>query len=268
MAAAVVMVVLVGSLLLTSVYLRMSVSNGGSSSTSPNGASSALQNSANSPMSTSTVDSTSLFSACSGALIHPYLTEDLHVPAGQELDICVEFYYFSGDGRNATTMRPSDQIAIRSLHGQPANSNFTIAYSTAQAAAGGDNFTVQIGGPSWENEGYLVLYRISPNLTAGVSNGTYIMSFEPWLAPDVLGTPGGQTTTIVTSVSGAVGPLTVNECDEEFALSIGGTPNYEVAAHCFSLTETGTYPAGAEVPRYVPNTLVAAIVGVTTTSVE
>jgi hypothetical protein len=204
----------------------------------------------------------SLIPACSGPLQHPYLAQTFAIPAGQQLNICVKFYYYSGSNQGPTILKPYGRIGIRSLNGTDANSNFAIAYSTASTTNGNRNFTVQIGGPSSENEGYLVMYSISPNTAAGVSNATYIMNFDGYLAPDVL-VSDGSTTTAYTTVNGASGPIPVESCGEEFEITVGDAPpSHKIETHCFWVQEF--HSSGVALTRYPVDTLVVAIIGVMT----
>lgn len=213
------------------------------------------------PISTSSVDSTSHVPDCNGgALQSPYVAQNWAIFPGRQLVLCVEFYYYSGSGSKSgpTTMNPSDQLDILTLHGEDASSNFTITYSTAQVTDGGKNLTVQIGGPSSENEGYLVEYRIAPKTTEGVSNGTYILNFKAWLPLDALRNPPGGTSKVY-----GTGPIGGEQCGQEFEFAVGGSPDYRLATHCVEVVG-GDNQVGVAGSRYVPDVLIAAVIGVST----
>jgi hypothetical protein len=257
MAAAIASVVLVGAILLAYFDRPVFVPTQKPSSSS----SSAYSSTAIQPFtSTSAVSSASFIAACSASLQHPYLGQNFAIPAGQRLDICVKFYYYSGSGNNQgpAILKPYGQIGIRNLNGTTADQGFTIAYSTASTTNANHNFTVQIGGPSSENEGYLVMYSISPAAAAGISNETYIMNFGGGLAPDVLGSKDGSSTTIIY---GTPGPIPVEMCGEEFDITVGDMPSsHTIATHCFMVTET--HASGVVAPaRYPVDTIVVAIIG-------
>jgi len=231
----------------------------GATSTSASSSVSVHPSSASSISSPSSLAvSTSSIPTCSGDLFHPHIGEKLNISLGQTLHVCVEFYYYSGPAHpGPMAVNLTDQIAISNKI-RDASSNFTRSFITGNNASG----TIQIGGPSNENEGYLAMYSITPKVFPGVPyGGTYTMDFLANLAPQFL-SYGNSPYTIVTSINGTATNVAIGVmgCAYEFYLVFGsGLPDYESVGHC-TVVSAGTVPSGQ---LYPPEVLVAAIIGMT-----
>ena len=191
---------------------------------------------------------------CSGALQHPVNAPGnvtiLSVPMGQTLDICVEYYFYSGP--NATvpaSLDLSKQVSITSLYGNAlhdASSNFTVSIVSS-----GNNVTnpIEIGGPNNLHEGYPVEFKITPKTAPGLAyGGTYNLKFG---ADTTEQPPQGQF------------PILSESCISDFHLQFGnGLPDYSEAGGCIGnrLSHPG------DVPLPIPNKILIAILGVTYSS--
>lgn len=141
--------------------------------------------------------------------------------------LCVRFYYYGSSApQNFSTMY---SFAIRNNATYPGDPNKAMLNFTVTTQP--SNFT--IGGPSNENEGILVLYRIRANYN---SNGTYILNLG-WIAP------------------------AVDECGADFGLVVGnGSPDYysNFMSYCITMTMSGS---GSSSYPYPAGTLFSEVVG-------
>jgi hypothetical protein len=192
---------------------------------------------------TSTSNSTSLISGCAPATVTPIngYGANITLPAGQTLNFCVQLYYYSSTAdAGPATVNLTRFASLESLFGSQlhtALTNFTITYATAQGTE--TPSSVHIGGPSNENEGFLVEYQITPK--PGITNGAYGLNLEA----DEPNPSGG-----------------VEGCTTDFLIVLGnGVPNYDNVGSCVDITASQS--AGTP---YIPDQLIAAGFGVSYTN--
>jgi hypothetical protein len=240
-ATIVLLVILVGTASVAAIaYVNLnqlaakSVSVSGSSA----GAAPSAGNASSSSSSFSSSTSLSAIPTCDSTLGQPKVGDMLVIPPGQSLDLCVRFYAYS---KTPMVLSLSNQIFISGAHQEDALSNFTVSYATAAPPGASP---IEIGGPSNESEGFLMMITITPKTGPGfLSGGTYEMNFYADLAMSGLGS--GNT------VGSIQGPIEVEGCPYEFSIVFGnGVPNYSTVGGC-------TVSGGADI-------LIAAIVGITT----
>jgi len=197
-----------------------------------------IQNPTTSPTSATTSNtSASLLRGCAQPVAHPTYGANITLSPGQTLNFCVELYYYSATGSPPATVDPASFVSLESLfdsHLHSALTNFTMTYSTAQGPS--TPASVQIGGLSNENEGFLVEYQVTPK--PGITNGAYglnLAAYEP-------------------SSGGAL-----EMCTTDFLIVLGdGVPNYDNVGSCIPVASSLQSPG---LP-YIPNTLVATGFGV------
>ena len=242
--------VLIAASILVAIVLSGIASTAQSSETN-RGTSTSLISSSGPPTST-TSSSITPIPTCTGPLIHPYIGMKLNLSEGQALHMCIRFYYYSGSSPDPATVRLASQVLISGKSGHDATSNFTLSLITE---APNNNGTIQIGGPSEENEGYLAMYTIAPKGFPGVPyGGTYVMDLAAYLAPQFLGSQNSSTSTVVNTQ----GEIPVMECAAEFLVAFGsGLPNYGYVSGCTGFG--GSLHGETQYPKGV---LVAAIIGI------
>jgi hypothetical protein len=179
---------------------------------------------------------------CTKASIHPVYGSggNITLPSSQTLNFCVQLYYYSTPGSGPATVNLTSFASLESLfdsHLHSALTNFTMTYTTALGAE--TPSLVQIGGPSNENEGFLVEYQIAPR--PGITSGAYGLN----LAADEPNPNGG-----------------VEGCTTDFLINLGnGVPNYGNPGSCVVMAASQS--AGTP---YIPNQLVATGFGVSYTN--
>jgi hypothetical protein len=238
-ATIVLVIILVGIVSVAAIaYVDLNQPAAKTVSSSSGGAASSTGNASSSSSSFSSSTSLSAIPMCDSALSQPKVGDELVIPPGQSLDICVRFYAYS---KTPLVLSLTNQILISGVHQDDALSNFTVSYTTAAPQG---TSSVQIGGPSNESEGFLMMISITPKTGPGfLSGGTYEMNFYADLA---MSGPGSGNT-----VGSIQGPIEVEGCPYEFSIVFGnGVPNYTTAGGC-------TLSGGADI-------LIAAIVGATT----
>jgi hypothetical protein len=167
---------------------------------------------------------------------------NITLAANQTLNFCLQLYYYSTPGGAPAIVNLTSFASIESLfdtHLHNALTNFTLTYTTL--ATGGTLRAVQLGGPSNDNEGFMVVYQITAK--PGITDGAYGLN----LAADE------------PIPNGAEG------CTTDFLIVLGnGVPNYDNVGSCVDIMET-TASQSAGTP-YVPNQLIATGFGVSYTS--
>ncbi|MDA4136464.1 MAG: hypothetical protein OK449_05660 [Thaumarchaeota archaeon] len=201
-----------------------------------------IQSPSTSQTSTTSNTSASLLPGCTQPVARPTYGANITLSPGQTLNFCVELYYYSATGSPPATVDLASFASLESLfdsHLHSALANFTMTYSTAQGPS--TPASVQIGGPSNENEGFLVEYQITPKL--GITNGAYGLNLAAYEGPS----PGGA----------------LEMCTTDFLIVLGdGVPNYDNVGSC--ILAVGS-PQSPGLP-YIPNTLVATGFGVSYTN--
>jgi len=197
------------------------------------------------PQSTtsSSNNSTGLISGCGQAGFTPVngYGSNITLAAGQTLNLCLQLYYYSTPGGAPATVNLTSFASLESLfdsHLHSALTNFTMTYTTWTTGPGTLQ-SVQVGGPSNDNEGFVVVYRITPK--PGVTSGAYGLN----LGADEPNPDGG-----------------VEGCTTDFLIVLGnGVPNYDNVGSCVGMTASQS--AGTP---YIPDQLVAAGFGVSYTN--
>ena len=232
--AAAVALIIAGAVVTLSFEPRSSTpatTSVGSSNSTPASSSSAYNSTA------STNASSQLMPDCAEASLHPVYGADgnITLPAGKTLNLCVQLYYYSRPGSGPATVNLTSFASLESLfdsHLHSALTNFTMTYKTALGA--GTPSSVQLGGPSNEDEGFLVEYQITPK--PGITNGAYGLNLgadEP--------NPNG-----------------VEGCTTDFLVVLGnGVPNYDNVGSCIEEVASPSAGGIGPLPPYPPNTLVA-----------
>ena len=191
--------------------------------------------SASASATTASSASSSTLPGCGQSQQSPRYGWNFTLSPGETLNLCLELYYYSATGSPATAVDLTSFASLESdidgyLHS--ALANFTMTYVTAQGA--GTPASVQIGGPSSENEGFMVEYQITPK--PGITSGSYGLN----LGASEPSSGGG-----------------LEMCTTDFGLFLGdGLPNYYNLGSCIL---ENSQSAGMPYP---PNTLVATGFGV------
>ena len=132
--------------------------------------------------STASNTSASLLPGCAQPMTRPIYGANITLSPNQTLNFCVELYYYSATGSPPATVDLASFVSLESLfdsHLHSALTNFTMTYSTAQGPS--TPASVQIGGPSNENEGFLVEYQVTPK--PGITNGAYGLNLAAYEGP-------------------------------------------------------------------------------------
>lgn len=194
------------------------------------------------PTSTSN-NSTGPLSGCAQAAFTPVngYGSNITLAAGQTLNFCLQLYYYSTPGSAPATVNLTSLASLESLFDSSLHSaltNFTMTHTTWTTGPEALN-SIQLGGPSNDNEGFVVVYQITPK--PGITSGAYGLN----LAADEPNPNGG-----------------VEGCTTDFLIVLGnGVPNYDNVGSCVGITASQS--AGTP---YIPNQLVATGFGVSYTN--